>query len=182
MAGIILFVFTYFYYPYINKPENYSQVKEEEKVTPQSDKKVTTFKNVEYKGLYNFAKPFKVISENAYILKDKPDIVYMGKMKVILDLGNGRIVRITSDKGNYNKVTYDCFFETNVEATDGSTRINAENLDLLSEKNLVEIYNNVELDYITGNLRADKINYNFETKNFKVSMFNDKPVKMKLIK
>ena len=106
----------------------------------------------------------------------------MGKMEVILNLKDGRIVKITSDEGNYNKITYDCYFEKNVKATDGSTKISAENLDLLSAENLVEIYNNVELDYVTGSLRADKIDYNFETKNFKVSMFDDKSVKMKVIR
>ena len=37
-----------------------------------------------------------------------------------------------SDKGKYNKVTYDCFFEKNVKATEGETEIFAENLDLLA--------------------------------------------------
>ena len=106
----------------------------------------------------------------------------MEKMVVILDLGNGRIVKITSDKGSYNKMTYDCFFQKNVEATDGGTRIIAENLDLLSAGNLVEAYNDVELNHVTGSLKADKINYDFETKKFKVSMFNDQAVKMKIIK
>ena len=136
--------------------------------------------------IYNFHKlqnkPFKITSEKAYILKEKPEIVYMRKMVVTLDLGSGRIVKITSDKGSYNKITYDCFFQQNVEATDGGTKIIAENLDLLSAKNLVEIYNDVELDYVTGSLKADKINYNFETKNFKISMFDDKAIKMKIIK
>ena len=36
--------------------------------------------------------------------------------------------------------------------------------------------------YPNGSLKADKIDYDFETKNFKVSMFNDQPVKMKVIK
>ena len=57
-----------------------------------------------------------------------------------------------------------------------------ENLDLLATKNSVEVYNKVRLNYTTGSLQADKIDYDFETKNFKVSMFNDKTVKMKLLK
>ena len=32
-----------------------------------------------------------------------------------------------------------------------------------------------------GLIIADKIDYNFETKNFKISMFDDKAVKMKVI-
>ena len=67
--------------------------------------------------------------------------------------------------------------------TDGETKIFAENLDLLATKNFVKIYNNVKLNYTTWVLiKADKIDYDFETKYFKVSMFDDKTVKMKVIK
>ena len=96
----------------------------------------------------------------------------MVKTRIIpcLDVKDGRVVKITSDEGKYNKITYDCLFEKNVKATDGETQIYAENLDLLATKNIVEIYNNVFLDYTTGSLTADKIDYDFETKFFKVSI------------
>jgi len=181
-ASVVLFFYTYLYYPYISQHKNPKRVEENIDLRPRLNEEITKFNNVEYKGLYNLDKPFKVTSEKAYILKEKMEIVYMEKMVVILDLGNGRIVKITSDKGSYNKMTYDCFFQKNVEATDGGTRIIAENLDLLSAGNLVEAYNDVELNHVTGSLKADKINYDFETKKFKVSMFNDQAVKMKIIK
>ena len=106
----------------------------------------------------------------------------MNAMHVILYLNDGRIVNIISDKGKYNKRTYDCFFEENVKATDGETNIFADNLDLLATENSVNIYNNVRLNYPTGSLQADKIDYDFETKHFKVSMFDDNAIKMKVIK
>ena len=180
--GLLLFFLTYFFYPNINK----DKLTKDQSIGKNVDEtaiadKTTTFESLEYKGLYNFDKPFKVRSEKAYILNEEPDIVYMDIMHVILYLGDGRIVNITSDKGRYNKKTYDCFFEQNVKATDESTIIFAENLDLLATENSVEIYNSVFLDYATGNLQADKIDYNFETKYFKVSMFDDKSIKMKVI-
>ena len=180
--GLLLFFLTYFFYPNINKDKLTKDQSIGKNIgeTAITDK-TTTFENLEYKGLYNFDKPFKVRSEKAYILNEEPDIVYMDTMHVVMYLGDGRIVNITSDKGRYNKKTYDCFFEQNVKATDESTIIFAENLDLLATENSVEIYNSVFLDYATGNLQADKIDYNFETKYFKVSMFDDKSIKMKVI-
>ena len=181
--GLLLFFLTYFFYPNINK----DKLTKDQSIGKNVDEtaitdKTTTFESLEYKGLYNFDKPFKVRSEKAYILNEEPDIVYMDTMHVVMYLGDGRIVNITSDKGRYNKRTYDCFFEQNVKAADGSTIIFAENLDLLATENSVKIYNSVFLDYATGNLQADKIDYNFETKYFKVSMFDDKSIKMKVIK
>ena len=180
--GLLLFVATYLYYPRMDEDnflKDQSITKNFEKNLSQE--KSTAFESLEYKGIYDLNKPFKVKSEKAYILNEDPDIVYMQNMHVILYLNDERIVNITSDKGKYNKVTYDCFFEQNVKATDGSTNIFAENMDLLATKNFVIIYNNVNLDYATGYLLADKIDYDFETKNFKVSMFDDKAIKMKVI-
>jgi LPS export ABC transporter protein LptC len=181
--GLLLFILTYVFYPNIKKnkvSKDLSIGKNFEKTV--DTEKMTTFDSLEYKGLYDFNKPFKVKSKKAYILNKEPDIVHMDNMHVIMYLTDGRIVNITSDKGKYNKTTHDCFFEQNVKATDGSTKIFAENLDLLATKNFLEIYNNVSLDNTTSYVEADKINYNFETKHFKVLMFDDKSIKMKIFR
>ena len=181
--GLLLIISTYFYYPLMKKAEltndQLQQKKLEKNITHD---KTTFFENVEYKGLYGLNKSFKIKAEEAYILNEEPDIVYMNTMHVILYLNDGRIVNIISNKGRYNKRTYDCFFEDEVKATDGNTNIFADNLDLLAAKNSVNIYNNVRLNDPTASLQADKIDYDFETKHFKVSMFDENAVSMKVIK
>ena len=113
--GLILFVLTYLYYPNIKK-ENLAKDKpaKEEMGNASREDVINTFENIEYKGLYDFDKPFKVTSDNAYILSADPNIVYMKNMKAILYLNDSRTVIITSDEGHYNKETYDCYFEKNV--------------------------------------------------------------------
>jgi hypothetical protein len=54
-------------------------------------------------------------------------------------------------------------------------------LDLFASKDMVSIYNDVNLINKSGSLKADKVDYNFEAKYYKISMFNDKKVKIKLI-
>ena len=181
--GILLILITYFYYPYIKNVQftKDETIKEDLLDAPVGDQD-SSFENVQYKGLYDLDKKFTVNSEKAHILKEDPDIVYMTNMHVILYLSDDRIVNIVSNKGRYNKVTYDCFFEDDVQATDGATKIFAKNLDLLATENLVKVYNNVIVNYPTGSLKADKADYDFETKYFKVSMFDDKAVKIKAIK
>ena len=183
--GMILIFATYFYYPYMKEfgiKEETSVRTELDKNTDNDNKDSTLFKNVEYKGFYDLNKPFTIKSEEAHMLNEEPDILYMTNMNVILYLNDGRIVNIKSDQGKYNKITYDCFFEKNVVATDGETKISAENLDLLAEENAVKIYNNVYLNNIEGSIRADYVDYDFETKYFKVSMFDNQSVQMKIIK
>ena len=182
IAGLALIVITYFYYPSLEndkiiKSESLKKSLEEN----LEDNQDTAFENVNYEGLYN-ERSFTVEAEKAHILKENPNIVFMKKMHVTMYLKEGRIVNITSKKGRFNKDTYDCFFEVDVRASDGETEIFSENLDLLATKSIVEVYNNVKLNHTTGSLRADTINYDFETKFFKVSMFNDKKIKMKIFR
>ena len=181
--GLLLIAITYFYYPYLKKVDLIKDLpsQKDSKNVTDDDQQSTSFENVEYKGLYDFDKEFTVKSETAHMLNTEPDIVYMQRMHVVLYLNDGRIVNITSDEGRYNKITYDCFFEKNVIANDGETQILAKNLDLLATDSVVKIYNDVDLYYPTGSLQADMVDYDFETKYFKVSMFDDKTIKMKII-
>ena len=179
--GLFLIIATYFFYPKIYKDKFIEKAEgiRDEMISTEDDN-INTFENIEYTGAYNIHNPFTVSSEKAYILKEEPNIVHMAKMKVILHMKDGRIIVITSDKGKYNKETYDTFFEDNVKATDGKTIILAENLDLLATEDFVTVQNNVVLTNDSGSLLADKIDYDFETKYYKISMFNDRKVKIKL--
>ena len=183
--GFFLILLTYFYFPYAKKNKSLVEknIQENLPLISENTDGSTSFENLEYQGLYNIDKKFIVRSKKAKINKDEPDIVHMNNMHVILYLKDGRIVNIYSESGRYNKANYDCFFEKNVKATDGETNIFSENLDLLGNESSVKIYNNVRINYPTGSLlRGDIISYDFEKKHFKVSMFDDERVKMKILK
>jgi len=183
LIGLFLIIATYFYYPYISKVkviENQTVQKDSDGVS--DNKQSTSFENVEYEGLTSATQKFSVKSESAYILDDDPDLVFMKNMKVKIYLNDGRIVTIVSNYGRYHKESQDCWFEKNVVADDGETKIFAENLDLLATESFVKIYQEVKLFHPTGSLQADQVDYNFETKYFKVSMFDDEAIKMQVIK
>ena len=186
IVGIFLILFTYFYYPYLNKKTSLVEKNINEDLPSISEEGIentTTFESIEYQGFYDLDKKFIVKSKKAHINKDQPDIVHMNNMHVILYLKDGRIVNILSDQGRYNKSNYDCFFEQNVRATDGETKIFSDNLDLLGNETSIKVYNNVTINYPTGSLlSADKVDYDFEKKHFKISMFEDKRIKMKVFK
>ena len=179
--GLILILLTYFYYPYINKnklQDNQFVQKDSEKTLNDSQ---STFENIEYEGITSAMQKFSVKSEDAYILDKDPNLVFMQKMRVELYLNDGRIVKIISDHGKYHKISHDCWFEKNVVADDGETKIFSENMDLLATKNFVKIYQQVKVIHPTGSFQADQVDYDFETKYFKVSMFDEKTVKMKVM-
>ena len=189
IIGIVLILGTYFLYPKI-KENKFTEIESniesdkrlaEEKTITIDGKEANIFENVEYKGFYEIDNSFTVKSEKAHILNEEPDWVNMTNMYVTLYMNDGRIIKITSDKGKYNKLNYDLIFEKNVIGTDSKTIILAENLDLLSNENYASVYNNVTLTNDKGSLKADRINYDFNTRLYEVSMFdNEKAVKVKI--
>jgi len=179
--GVLLIFGTYIFYPKFNKIIDEENLVENKKETTIDSKKSNTFKNVEYKGLYNADTPFTVKSEIAHILKNDPDLINMTFMKAIIELNDGRIIVITSDRGKYNKLTYDSYFEGNVKLTDGKTIVLSENLDLISSEDYAYIYNSVSITNENGFLVADKIDYNFKTEKYNITMFNNDTVKAKII-
>ena len=180
--GFFLILVTYFLYPKIIESKFIKEETTKDKMVKTEGDNINMFENVEYKGVYNIDKLIVVTAEKALVLTEKPEIIFMTNMRVTLHLDDEKIIIITSDRGSYNKITYDCFFEENVEAADGETLILADNLDLLASEDSATVYNNVVLTNDRGSLRADKVNYDFETKYYHVYMFDNKKVKIKLIK
>ena len=180
--GLFLILATYFFYPKIIQNKQLKDEAAKDSMITTEDGESNIFENVEYTGFYSSDKPFVIRSEKASILTKEPDIIYMTNMHVTLHMNDGRIVIITSKNGRYNKVTYDCYFEGEVKATDGETVVMAENLDLIATEDTVSVYNNVVLTSDKGSFLADKVEYDFERKYYQISMFSDKKVKVKLIK
>jgi len=163
--------------------EKKSALEKHEKVTSTDNvDESNIFKNVEYKGFFKIDSPFIVKSEKARIAAEDPNIVHLSEMSVTLYLKNGKDVVITADEGKYNKTSYDIYFVGNVVGRDGETIITSENLDLLASEDIAIIYNNVRLNSNKNSLQADKVEYDFETKFYRISMFDDTRVKIKLIK
>ena len=179
-VGILLILSTYYFYPKITERGILEQSKKKE-VFETDDESSNLFENVKYNGFYDVDTPFTVEAKKAKILKDDADVVLLTNMKVVLEMNDGTYWTITSDTGSYNKITYDCFFIDNVKASNNKTSIYSDNLDLLASKDFASVYNNVYLVSDGSNLKADKIDYDFTKKLYKVSMFRDDKVKVKLI-
>ena len=159
--GFLIIIGTYLLYPKIEQNRLKDSVVENEPIPKnvEDDDLGSKFEELEFRGFYNFDNPFTIVSEKANISNEDPDIVHMTNMKV----------------------TQDCYLENNVVATDSETQILSDNLNLLSSKDSATIFNNVEVNSKNGRLKADKVDYNFESKYYKVSMFKDERIKIKLI-
>ena len=182
--GFLIIFVTYLLYPKIEKNRLKGSVVENEQPLikdKDNENQGSKFEELEFRGFYNFDNPFLIASEEAIISPENSNIVYMTNIKITIEMNDGRKVIIVGGNGKYNKATYDCYLENNVIASDGETEILSDNLNLLSSKDSASIYNNVVVNNKNGQLKADKVDYNFESKYYKISMFKDERVKIKLI-
>ena len=95
--GLFLIFATYFLYPIFNKKIVEKSIIEDGQVA-MDDTKTNTFKNVEYKGLYNFDNPFSIKSEIAHISVEEPDIIHMTGVKAAIVMKDGESITISKTR------------------------------------------------------------------------------------
>jgi len=181
--SIILLMITYLYVPRIEQNKLKEKTAQKNEVIKDTSIEAESyFTNVVYEGYYQVKNSFIVKAEKAKVLADRPNLVYMDNMHVTLTLTSGETVIITSESGRYDKLNYNIFFENNCEATDGTTILKSDNLDLVADE-FAKVYNNVVLeDDADSYIKADLIKYDFESKQYEISMFkNKKKIEVKLV-
>jgi len=181
--GLMLIVITYFLYPQIKQKQTEVHLnKTEEESVEYQKEKTNVFENVEYKGFDANNNSFVIVAKNAHTEEENANLIYMKGVKSTFFFKDGRVIVITSETGTYDKVNNDMSFQTNIKITDGIDTITADNADFLSSKSLALIYDNIEYNSYRGLLKADNIHYDLQEKILKISMNDDKKIKMKLIK
>ena len=168
---LILVIIASIYSIYFNKNEKkYSKTVEEnisQKPVKGSDDLISQMK---YFTEDNKGNKFEIKSDYGFINPDQSNIISMNEVKAIVYLSNGEEIYINSDKAKYNNVNNDTTFSGSVEMNYQDHKINAENLDLSFENNLVTLYDKVKYKSKISNLIADKILINLINKNTKIQM------------
>jgi len=180
--GIVL-VFSFYLYPNMKANKLKEKTIQKEIAGNETDTIIKNeFTNVIYKG-ENTGNVFTIHADKAEIRKDA-DLIYMKNMLVTIVLGDEDWI-IECEVGTYDKTTYDITCSKNMKASssDGYTTIYSQNLDFVADE-FATIYNKVSIIDKEGfEVQSDRIFYDFESKIYKVNMFNtDEDVKIKLIK
>ena len=115
------------------------------------------FFNIEYTGLDLNGNRYSLKSEEAYLDKLKPELVYMKFVHAIFYFKDNTILNVWSNNGVYNNKTLDMKFENNVKAKYIDSELFAEKADYSNSKSYLSIYENVRINDIQGNLVADKL-------------------------
>ena len=172
--AITLFVYTYTANDndkeVLNKIET-EQIKIIENEKALSSKKDVTI-NLEYSGTYNRGNFYKILSEYAETNIESSNLINLKGVFAEINLFDGRTITIRSNSAVYNQINYDTKFKGNVIITEKFNSIKAENADLYFSKNLINIFENVEIFNDKALLKSDKLDINLLKGFAKFSMNN----------
>jgi hypothetical protein len=192
--GLLIFIFTYLSFfqktnsNYLNETESLEQSLNMKKIVKkdkdndiviEEDKNASniisdlSYKNIDHKGNI-----FNINSKITKIFEEKMDLNFMEVVVARIFLLDGNVIEIFADKAIYNTINYNTKFVGNVLVVENENKITSNNLDLIFDKNLITIYNNVKYKGYNKFLTADKIDINLLNHKVNVYMY-DKMSKVK---
>jgi hypothetical protein len=174
LIGLLVIYLTY-YNKELNQQVN-APIIDENKINVKSKndmgEEVDLFFNVEYTGLDLNGNRYLLKSNEAYLDKTDPALVYMSVLEATFFFKDDTILYVWSDKGIYNNKTLDMNFEKNVKAKYLSSELFAEKAEYSNSKNYLSIYDNVKINDIKGNLIADKLVFDITNQKLDITSFN----------
>ena len=174
--GISIIYLTYYYNKESSEDKIISKSIKEKVIKESNDsnnENEDIFFNIEYSGLDLNGNRYLLKSEEAYLDKEKPEIVYMKDVHAIFYFKDNTTLYIWSDEGVYNNKTLDMKFNDNVRAEYLESKLFAQKADYSNTKNYLSIYKNVRINDIRGNLIADKLLFDITKQKLDITSFND---------
>ena len=173
---IIIFIIVYFYSVSNENKKKINQIKSNDKVETLNTEDSNLIYNLKYVVEGTDKINYIISSERGKLKVDQPDLILMKKVLAVIKGKNNKPLKITADKAIYNTINHNTEFYENVLMTYEKQQINSNNFDLVFEKNLATITNNVLYKNPNTKLLADKVEIDIISKNLKIFMYdnNDK--------
>ena len=193
---ILFFSLFLFYQKYFKKNIQTDKIeKKETKIVDldqkntQENKKINTTENLDTNEDEVLSKKSNILKDIKYISKEgniyeisaetgilnsnDPNITSMDGViaKIILD--DKSIINIKSGHAIYNRKNYNTNFSDKVQIKYLAHHISCEKMDILFNKNLATLYDNLIYKNKKTRLKADKMEVDLITKNSKIFMYNN---------
>ena len=154
------------------KIENVESIENKDKNNNVEKKKSNIIYNIEYISEFKNGNFYVISSQYGELIYDKPELINMKMVIATINLNNTTPITISADHAMYNNITHDTKFYENVLMTYNEHVTNSDNLDLMFEKNLATLSNNIVYKNLNTKLEADKMEIDLITKNSKIFMNN----------
>ena len=173
---LIIVILILFYLKYIGKSEE-TKINEEETVELEITKG-NLITDISYESQDFEGRQYFIKSQKGIVSKDDPNKIEMRNVDAKITLLDGTLINITSDYAIYNNIKFDTKFSGNIEVKYIDHKIKSDDLILSFERNQLEAYNNLTYENLDLIMFADKIIFDFKSKNTKIFNFDKSNVKI----
>ena len=181
LMGLIIIFFTYF--GNFKKKEDTTVVEDIKKMDQENQEEsadnINRFEDVEYKGLDASGNRYVIGSKYANFTTDRPEIINMTNVECTFYLSGGNLY-IVSDYAIFNNSSNDMEFTENVKMNYLENVLFSQKAIFENEKNELIIEGDVSSKGPNGKIRADRLDFDLNTKKLKISMYNDEKVNIKV--
>ena len=184
LLTILIFILWYIFYFYLRGESKFVELSnnnlENNKVYLNSNQEANKEDiNINREITENLVYKSKDAKGNKYLLKSKfgetnkenKNIILLNQVTAIIDLINRPPITIKADYAEYDYENLNTKFFDNVEIKYNSNIVRSDNLDLIFNENIANMYNNVFFKNNSSNAKADLINLNFLTGNVNIKMY-----------
>tara|TARA_B100001248_G_C27176078_1_gene360164 strand:- start:73 stop:669 length:597 start_codon:yes stop_codon:yes gene_type:complete len=169
--GLMIFSITYL------KKDTNSDLTNAQNLTEMSKKEDgNLFYNIEYSGIDLAGNRYIIKSEKAESNVSNENLIDMTGVTAVFYFKDETILEIKSDFGIYNNDNLDIKFEKNVYANYKKSVLKAQLAEYYNDMGKLIISDNVSVNDIQGNLKADKLVFDVNDKTLEIESFNNNKI------
>jgi len=156
-VALVVIIIVYIIYPAVNE---YRLKKLSRNITPSEIIASKTVENINYTGTDLYGKQYNVRARLAGIQTENQDIINLIDVESDYLLKDGTIIKVTSEKGIFNKNTNDIIYQTNVKTTHLKNTMNCDKAEFLGKSDFLTM---------SGNIIANLVDKEEEKKSSKIT-------------
>ena len=174
---LIIVISISFYLKYFNKNDKANQ--NEKEIVELEITKGNVISDIVYESQDFEGRQYIIKSLKGVVDKDNRNIIEMENVDARIIFLDGTFISITSNYAVYDNIKFNTKFNKNITIQYLDHLIKSEDLILSFEKNQLEAFNNLTYENLDLIMLADKIIFDFKSKNTKVFNFDNSNVKIK---
>jgi len=153
---LILIYFFYFYFPSEKQKKISNKINKIDKDQIIESQNKNIFENVEYISTDTTGKKIVTQATKSFFLQNRPEIIYLENPISFTFMKDGTILKITSEKGEFNKITRDAIYQKNVIITNKDYVINCYEATYTVKENKIKLDGNVIIQDPPNKIFSDK--------------------------
>ena len=169
----LIFCFSYFIYnKYFFVDTSEKKLSDEKSINESIN--TNLIEKINYKSSDAKGRTYNIRAESGSLDLSNSQIIKMSKVNANIKLDDGNLIIISSDFADYNTITYDTKFNSNVVSEYLDHKIFSDLLIIDFNKNILEATNKITYTNPTTIMKANELKVDLLTKDIKISNYDEK--------